>query len=164
MPELSTALDKFPELTAALGDLSQHAEDALLGLVAGSCLAGREAVRRQLAEMRQRLRAEAHNELERLLAGRVALDWLALQHAQLDLAAQLKSQSGTGPAVHAAQRRLDRAHARFLAATRTLATVQRLLRRAPSPLDLLRPAGDATVPISTGKRTGARLQTEMVLS
>ena|SRR5579884_647003 len=95
--------------------------------------------------MREKLNATANTELERLLAGRVARDWLALQHAQLDLAAQLQ-RNPTALAATMAQRRLDRAHARFLAAGKTLATVQRLLRRAPSPLEMLRPIAESSRP------------------
>jgi hypothetical protein len=157
LAELSDALKRYPELVEILGDLTKHAEDALLGLIAGTCLAAREAIKLQLCELRQRLHADAKNELERLLAGQVVLDWAALQHAQLDLAAHQK-QASTGPGALGAQRRLDRAHARFLATSKTLATVQRLLRRAPSPLDLLRPSEDASVPRAERSRTGARVQ------
>jgi hypothetical protein len=141
LPELSAAFDRHPELTEALGDLLKHAESILLAQVAGQNLAGREAIARQLREMRARLQAEAGSELERLLAGRLCLDWLVLQQAQIDLAAQRQAPPG-GPVARAAQHNLNRAHARFLAASKTLATVQRLLRRAPSPLDLLRPAAE----------------------
>jgi hypothetical protein len=157
LPDLSAVLKRYPELVEMLGDLAKHAEEALLGLVAGTSLAAREAIKLQLCGLRQRLQAEAKNELERLLAGQLVLDWAVLQYAQLELAAQLK-QASAGPGALGAQRRLDRAHARFLTASKTLATVQRLLRRAPSPLELLRPVGDALVPMAERNRTGTRLQ------
>jgi hypothetical protein len=78
-----------------------------------------------------------------------------VQHAQLDLAGHLDG-PGTSPAALAAQRRLDRAHARFLASTKALATVGKLLRRAPSPLDFLRVQNDAQTP--TKARTGRRFE------
>ena len=163
LPDLSAAFDRYPELAELLGDLLKHAEDALLGLVAGSNLLAREAVSRQLREMRTRLEAEAGSELERLLAGRLCLDWLALQDAQIALAAQRQAPAG-GPVAKAAQHNLDRAHGRFLAASKTLATVQRLLRRAPSPLDFLRPTAEGRAGTATRGQTCRRPELEAALS
>lgn len=145
MPALTAALDSHPALVGLFGDLERRAEEALLGLATGSCLPAREAITRQLRDLRERLNEGTGTELERLLVGRVSLDWLAVHHAQIDLVAHLE-RSGTSPASQAAQRRLDKAHARFLAATRTLATVGKLLRRAPSPLEMMRVTGDAQTP------------------
>jgi hypothetical protein len=131
LPALSEAFDRFPELMHTFGDIARHAETSLLALVAGSCLTAREAIARELKALRDRLEATASTELGRLLITRLSLDWLVLQHAQLELTGNLEV-SGTSPGTHAAQRRLDRAHARFLAASRTLATVQQLLSRVPS--------------------------------
>src|SRR5262249_46337958 len=139
VPALSAALDRYPELVPILGDLVAAAERPLLELAAGGCPLAREAIARDLHALRQRLGAETGSELERLLAARLGLDWLALQLAHMDVIA-LGAQP-TGPAAREVLQRLGRAHARFLAGSRTLATVTRLLRRAPSPLDLLRPQG-----------------------
>jgi hypothetical protein len=105
--------------------------------------------------MRERLNATAGTELERLLVTMISLGWLALQHAQIDVADRL-DQSGTSPAAVAAQRRLDRAHAHFLSGTKTLASVAKLVRRVPSPLELLRVQGDAMVPSQAGDRATQR--------
>ena len=157
MPAVSAAMDAHPELIAVCGDIARKAEEALLGLATGSCLPAREAITRELRGLRERLNATAGTELERLLVGRLSLDWLALQHAQIDLTAQLE-RSGTSLASQAAQRRLDRAHARFLASSKTLATVGKLLRRAPSPLDLLRMTGDAQAPAASRERPARRFE------
>jgi hypothetical protein len=162
LPELCAALDRYPELAQVLGDMAQHAEDALLRLAAGTCLTAREAIKHQLAALRERLNASAGCELERLLIRQLALDWLALHHAQLAATAQLQK-SATGPVARDALHRLDRAHARFLAASKTLASVQRLLRRAPSPIDLLRPTHEGPVQASAG-RAGRRQELEAALN
>jgi hypothetical protein len=134
-PALAAALDKYPELSAHFGDLVMHAERPLLLLAARGCLLAKEAIAREQRALRERLFASAGTELERLLAARLSLDWLALQLAQLDTAALANQPHG--PALRAADQRLDRAHARFLASSKALANVTRLQRRAPSPLELL---------------------------
>ena len=157
MPALSAAFDSHPELVELFGDLAKHAEAALLNLTTKSCLAAREAVSRQLRELREKLNAATGTELEGLLVTRLSLDWLLLQQATIDLAGHLE-RCGTSQSSQAAQRHLDRAHARFLASTKTLATVGRLLRRAPSPLDLLRVQGDAQTPSPSKGRSGRRFE------
>jgi hypothetical protein len=157
MPALSAAFAEHPELVEVFGDMGKLAETALLNLATRSSLVAREAVTRQLRELREKLNAVAGSELERLLVTRVTLDWLSLQHAQIDMMNHLE-RSGTGPSVEAAHRRLDRAHARFLAATKTLASVAKLVRRAPSPLDFLRVQGDTAVPSSARDRSGRRFE------
>lgn len=155
LPALSAAFDAHPELVAVFGDMAGHAESALLRLATKSSPVATEAVKRQLRDMRERLNATAGTELERLLVTRVSLDWLALQHAQIELADHLEG-SKTSPASQAAEKRMDRAHARFLTSTKALATVGKLLRRGPSPLDLLRVQGDAQTP--TQARAGRRFE------
>jgi hypothetical protein len=136
LPELKRAFDEHPELAAQLGDLVWHAQESLLTLVAGSCLTVREAIARQAAALRQRLAATATSELEKLLIDRVVLSWLEVYHSDIDLAQRLLKSSGAEPAAQAAQRRLDRAHARYLSALKALATTHKLLRPTLSPLEL----------------------------
>jgi hypothetical protein len=151
LPELNRAFDEHPELVPLLGDLHEHAVQAMLAAAAGNCLSAREAIRRQLEGLRNRLRTAASGELEKLLVDRVCLSWLAVHHADVDLAHHLLTNPGGAPAARAAQHRLDGAHRRFLAATRALAAVQKLLARGPSPLDLLgRPVAE-TVAAEPGR-------------
>ena len=157
MPPLSAEFDSHPELVEMLGDLAKVAETALLNLATKSNLVVREAIMRQLVALREKLNASTGTELERLLVTRISLDWLSLQHATIELAGHLEL-SGTGANAKAAERRLDRAHARFLSSTKTLATVGRLLRRAPSPLDLLRIQTDAQTPSPSKGRSGRRFE------
>ena len=132
--------------TARIVGIDGHAEaGAGLDLVAGDCLTAKEAFKRELGALREQLVAGASSELERLLCGRVALCWLHMNAAEVDYVSRLNGASVTSPSARAALQRLDRAHSRFLSASRTLATVRRL-RPGPSPLDLIRNAsGDRAV-------------------
>ena len=145
LPALRRAFDANPELAALLGDLVAHAERSVLALAAGPSLTAREAIARQVADLRSRLVATAKSELERLLIDRVCITWIEVYHGDVDLAQRLLQQPDWVAGTAAAQKRLDRAHARFLAAVRALAVVQKLVRPALSPLDLL-----ATPPEETG--------------
>lgn len=78
----------------------------------------------------------ATSELEKLLVDRVIISWIEVYHGDIDLAHQLLKVSGASKTAQAAQRRLDRAHARYLSAIKALATTQKLLRPTLSPLDL----------------------------
>jgi hypothetical protein len=155
LPGLKQALDAHPELVAAFGDLVAHAREALLSLVAGKCLTAKEAIARQVDDLRARLKGAAPSELEALLIDRIALCWIEVYHGDVDLAQHLLRQPGAAPATRAAERRLDRAHARFLAAARALATTQKLLRPAVSAFDLLKKGVDETgTPVSgAGRRS-----------
>jgi len=136
VPELKKMFTENPELAAALGDLVRHAEQALLTLAAGESFTAREAIAHQVAQLRDRLARTAASELEKLLVDRVAVSWVEVYFGDVELAHQLLHGAGDAPASRAAARRLDRAHARYLAAVKALATVQKLLRPAPSAVDL----------------------------
>ena len=66
-------------------------------------------------------------------SGRAALSWLSLPQSEIDRAERLRG--GAEPTRRAAEVRVDRSHARFLSACRTLATVRKLLARPPTPLE-----------------------------
>jgi hypothetical protein len=150
LPQLKKAFDEHPELSHHFGNMVEHAKQALLTLAAGKCLTAKEAITRQMNELRDRLTATAASELERLLVDRVCLCWLAVYHADIDLAQQLLANPGASPASQAAGKRLDGAQRRFITATKALATLQRLARPSPSPFELLRPVAEA------GARTPAK--------
>ncbi len=84
------------------------------------------------------VRATASSELEYLLIDRIAICWLGVNYYEQDAASQLLSQPGSAASTDAAQKRLDRAHQRYLTAAKSLGVVQKLLRRCPSTYDLLR--------------------------
>lgn len=136
LPDLKKAFDEHPELAAQLGDMVWHAEQSLLDLATGSSLTAKEAIARQAAALRERLRATAASELEKLLIDRIVIGWIEVYHSDVDLARHLHAHLGDTPAHRSAERRHDGAHRRFLAAVKALATIQKLARPAPSPVEL----------------------------
>jgi hypothetical protein len=156
LPDLKRAFDEHPELTTLLGNLSRHTEEALLGLISGESLTGREAVRRYADDLRQDLFASAASPLERLLSERVVLSWLWVHHADLDMASRLNQGQGATPACREADKRRHRAHQRFLTATKALAVVQKLLRKPLSPVELLNTTVGEQSPGSMGPRPRRR--------
>jgi hypothetical protein len=137
MPLLDQAFDDNPALATKLGNLARSAEMELTCLIVGKSFAAAEAVDRYVDEMRARLRAEGVSAIDPYLVDRVVCCWLAVHEAELAVAAQLETKQHASPVTQAALKRLDRAHARYLATVRTLATVRKLLRPARSPLELL---------------------------
>jgi hypothetical protein len=119
LAEVRDIFDRHPELVEHVGNLAEHAKQAVLGLVAGSSLVGREAVARQADLLRQELLGDGASVLEKLLAERVALSWVWVHQADLELVEHLK-QRPDSLACRAAQKRLDAAQKRYLAAIRGL--------------------------------------------
>jgi hypothetical protein len=83
------------------------------------------------------LAADATTELEKLLVDRITIAWIAVYYADLDLTRHLVERKGTTPSAQAAEKRLNRAQQRYLAAIKCLATVNKLLKPAPSAYDML---------------------------
>src|SRR5262249_34100112 len=121
LPALKRAFDENPELAALLGNLVGHAERSVLALAAGPSLTAKEAIARMVADLRSRLVGTARSELEKLLVDRVCISWIEVYHGDVDLAQRLLQQPDWLAGTAAAQKRLDRAHARFLAAVKALA-------------------------------------------
>jgi hypothetical protein len=84
--------------------------------------------------------------LENLLISRIAVTWLQLHQADLDIAAVLKTGKSTTSFSMQAHRRLDQSHRRYLASIKQLALVHKLLKPVPSILDLaMRPIPETDV-------------------
>ena len=154
LPQLRRALDGDPDLWRGYGNLAAHAEASLAMLAAGPNLLLAESLRRKLAELKAELGGESPSPLEKLLAERITATWL--QVAYFD--ALLAQAAGAGEArLRALQRLQDAAHRRHLAAIKQLAVVRRLLRPAPSPLELLAPVGETSAPAATRRAGGLPL-------
>jgi hypothetical protein len=154
LPELRRVLDGDPELWRAYGDLAAHAEVSLAMLAAGPNLLMAESLKRKLAELKAELGGESPSPLERLLVERVTATWLQTNYHD-GLVAQA---AGAGEArLRALQRLQDAAHRRHLAAIKQLAVVRRLLRPAPSPLELLRAVGETSPGPAASRRGGLQL-------
>lgn len=151
LPELQRALDEHPKLVDLFGDLVQQIQSKMLACATDSVL-GREAIGRQATELRAELRATTTTPIEKLLADRVSLSWVYLLTADADLVGRRKTEPGDTPTVRAADQRVDSAQARFLKATKALATAQKLLRPTPSVLELLGGKSNGTRTNGAGER------------
>jgi hypothetical protein len=133
LPELRQALDGDANLWRYYGDLALHAEASLIRLAAGTNLLLAESLQRKLHAMKNELATESASPLERLLVERVTATWL--QAAYCDAVA-----AQAGPSSEARSKMIqwqqDGAHRRHLTALKTLATVRKLLRPAPSPVEI----------------------------
>jgi hypothetical protein len=136
LPDLRQALDRYPDLVHRAADLVQAARDAVLKWAAGSRLATRELFAREAAALRERLAATASSELEKLLVDRVVLSWLEVYTADIRFVDRTEVGAEGTPSAQAVRDILDRAHRRYLTAIRCLATVQRLVRPSPAPVEI----------------------------
>jgi hypothetical protein len=152
LPQLQRALDGNPALWRGYGDLAAHAEASLAMLAAGPNLLLAESLKRKLAALKAELGGESPPPLERLLVERITATWLQVNYHDT-LVAQA---AGAGEAkLRALQRLQDAAHRRHLAGIKQLAVVRRLLRPAPSPLELLRaPVGETSPSTAATRRAG----------
>ena len=151
--ELRAALDVNAWAWQDYGDLGRQSQAAWLQLIAGSNLMLHESTQRKAEQLRAELAGPSPAPLERLLVERVVACWLQTHYADASYA-QLK---GTTPAQHtAALRRQNSAQQRYLQAAKALATVRKLLRPAPSPLDLaMRPVAERPAGRLAGASTPA---------
>ena len=110
---------------AHLGDLTEHAREALIILASGEkALFQQELCRKQCQAMTRELAGADPTPLETLLVDRIVVCWLHLHYAETIYAQNLP----VLPAIQAAfyQHRITAAHNRYLSAIRTLAQVRRL--------------------------------------
>jgi hypothetical protein len=153
MPVLRKALDADAGgvLVEAAGNLAAQVEGTLIRNAAGKNLLFKEATERKMAQVRRDVAGENPTPLERLLADRVALCWLALHDAEIRFA---QSKDLTIKQADFWQKRIDCAHRRYLSAIKTLATVRKLAvpalqlniaRKQVNVLGAMGPAEDSPV-------------------
>ena len=125
LPQLRKLFDdpRQAHLIDAYGSAPAWLEADLLEGVAKDNLAVREGVTRKLAKVRRELEGPNPTPTERLLAERAAMCWWLVNRYESYYA---KAGSQAIRAAEYQQRRIDRAHARFLSALKTLATVRKL--------------------------------------
>jgi hypothetical protein len=105
------------------GDLAYQAQRSFIEAAAGDNLVLQEALTRKLELLRNDLAGPTPTPVETLLVERVVACWLQVQDADIRYA------EARDLSIHWAeyyQRRMDRAHRRYLSAPKTLATVCRL--------------------------------------
>jgi hypothetical protein len=131
--ELRAALDANPWVWERYGDLGKQSQAAWLQLIAGKNLMLQESTRRKAEQLRAELAGPGPSPLEQLLVERTVSCWLQVHYSDAAYA-QLK---GNSPAQHtAALRRQNSAQQRYLQAVKALATVRKLLRPAPAPVEI----------------------------
>jgi hypothetical protein len=155
LPALREALAAHPQLWQTYGDLALQAEGALVRLAAGSNLLLAESLLLKLRALKAELGGESPSPLEKLLAERISASWL--QTAYFD--GLLAQAAGAGEArLKVLRQQQDAAHRRHLAGIKQLALIRKLLRPAPSPLELLRaPVGETTAPAAPRRAGGLPL-------
>ena len=147
LPALRRLLDLAPHLWQYCGDVARDAGAVWVDLIAGRNLMVRESLTRKAAALKAELAGASAPPLERLLAERVVACWM--QVAQADVAlAELKGKGATTAQLDLLSRRQERTQRSYLAALKTLATVQRLA----TP----RPTTAPTVAAPDGAETGPR--------
>jgi hypothetical protein len=122
LPVLQQMLEKGA-FTETAGNLALQVQHTLIGNAAGKDLIFKEATARKMDQLRKELAGESPTPLERLLADRIALCWLALHDVEIRFA-QMKDL--TINQANYWQDRIDRAHRRYLTAIKTLATIRKL--------------------------------------
>ena len=112
-----------PDYLDAYGSPPSWLENCLSDLAAGENQAVRAAIQAKLAEVRRDLEGPNPSPIERLLAERAAFCWFIVHRYETYYA---RAGEQTLRQADYYQRRIDRAHARFLSALKTLATVRKL--------------------------------------
>ena len=135
IPALRQAFDENPGLWQQIGDLALNAELSLIAVAAGPNLAMQEALTRKLCDMKTELSEPCDAPLHDLVVARVVLCWLELHYLD-SLCTQIRTRFTSPVQVEALERRRDHSQKRYLAAIKTLATVRKLVRRAPSPIQI----------------------------
>jgi hypothetical protein len=133
LSEIRQLFDQHPEVWQHYGDLTRQVEVALADLIAAGDIALKEATLRKADELKNELAVPETPILEELLAANLVICWLAVTHAELT-AARAQGVSLN----HAAflEKRRNLSQQRFLAASKTLATVRKLLTPPISPVKI----------------------------
>jgi hypothetical protein len=125
LPALRKILENANAVDQIGGNFAEQAERLLLKAAAGENLLFEELVKRKMELLRAELGGPNSTPLERLLAERIVACWLQVQDADARYAqSQSTNLSWEGGTYY--QRRMDRAHKRYLSAIKTLAVVRKL--------------------------------------
>lgn len=133
VPDLRKVLDAHPEIWEVYGDLARQAQESWLQLAAGTNLFLHESFGRKVEALKGKLAGPAPTPLEELLVERIVICWLQVNYADA-----LAAQTNPTVPIHQStlQKRQTAAQHRYLRAIHSLATVRRLLRTAPAPIEI----------------------------
>jgi hypothetical protein len=123
LPLIRKMLENPDRVDGFGGDLARQAELSFVKAAAGDNLLFKEALPRKLEQLRGELAGPNPMPVERLLVERIVACWLQVQDADVRYA-QAKNLSLEWGEYY--QRRMDRAHRRYLSAIKALATVRKL--------------------------------------
>ena len=123
LPVLRRVLDEEPGV-ARIVDLARNVERSIIEKMSGDDVFTQEALPRNLKEMREEIAGENPSPLERLLSERIAVCWLELQYFQAIYAQNMGELTITQSDYH--QRRIDKAHRRYLSSIKALAQVRKM--------------------------------------
>jgi hypothetical protein len=133
LPDVRAFLDEHPDLWRRFGDLAASAKLAMIDVAVGGQPVLKEATVRQANDLENELTGPDASPLEKVLAGHVAASWLAVAEARTTAA---NARSASLPQAEYLDRRRDRAGQRLESAAKTMALVKKLLRPAPSPVEV----------------------------
>lgn len=132
LAELRTFLDDHPEVEEHVGDLARLAEAHWVELLVGTNALTREAVQRQLGQLKEGLAGSRPSTVEKLVVDLVAVNYLAERHAEITAAA-----SGNSTLELAAfkLKRAESAQRRYLASLKMLTQLRALMPQGLAPDD-----------------------------
>jgi hypothetical protein len=122
--ELRKLMDAHPPLWQSIGDLAFQAEASWLKAIAGEDEVAKEAISRKAKALRRELAGPAPTVLERLLAERVVLCWMALYFADTLYAQRTGTLTLDQSTFY--QERIVRFQKLYLAAIKALAQLRRV--------------------------------------
>jgi hypothetical protein len=123
LPILRRVLDEAPRV-ARIIDLARNVERSIIEKMSGNDVFTQEAIPRNLKAMRKEIAGDSPSPLERLLAERITVCWLELQYFEAIYAQNLGELTITQSDYH--QRRLDKAHRRYLSSIKALAQIRKM--------------------------------------
>ena len=123
LPVLRKVLDEEPRV-ARIVDLANNVERSIIEKMSGNDVFTQEAIPRNLKTMRQEIAGEHPSPLERLLAEQITVCWLEPQYFQAIYTQNLSKLTITQSDYH--QRRIDKAHRRYLSSIKALAQIRKM--------------------------------------
>jgi hypothetical protein len=116
-------LDEAPRV-ARIIDLAKNVERSIIEKMSGDDVFTQEAIPRNLKAMKREIAGENPSPLERLLAERITVCWLELQYFQAIYTQNLGKLTIIQSDYH--QRRIDKAHRRYLSSIKVLAQIRKM--------------------------------------
>jgi hypothetical protein len=126
LPAIRSLLDKAPAIWQDLFSITKRIESAWIQTIAKQDLITREALERQVADLKRTLQTEFSSPLESLVIESICTCFLAYKHAELAAAQQLQRNNGMG-LTQMQQNHLTACQKRYLLAVKELARIRQLL-------------------------------------